>query len=68
MRAKRLSVSDLRLNIRDVLEGAKFRSELFVIMTYGRPMAVVVGVEEWERLSGGPLVTDGAAGGEGESE
>lgn len=52
MSIKHLSVSELRLNIRDILEGVKFRNERYVIVTYGRPMAVVVNIEEWERVSG----------------
>ena len=56
MGIKRLSVSELRLDIRDILEGVKFRKERYVIITYGRPMAVIVNVEEWERLSGEQIV------------
>jgi len=52
MSIKHLSVSELRLNIRDILEGVKFRNERYIIVTYGRPMAVVVNIEEWERVSG----------------
>ena len=46
MSIKHLSVSELRLNIRDILEGVKFRNERYIIVTYGRPMAVVVNIEE----------------------
>ena len=52
MSIKHLSVSELRLNIRDVLEQVKFRNQKVVIVTYGRPMAVMVNIEEWERVSG----------------
>ena len=56
MSIKHLSVSELRLNIRDILEGVKFRNERYIIVTYGRPMAVVVNIEEWERVSGETVV------------
>lgn len=56
MSIKHLSVSELRLNIRDILEGVKFRNERYAIITYGRPMAVVVNIEEWERMNGEPVI------------
>ena len=42
MDIRRLSVSELRLNTRDILEGVKFLHRRFVIATHGRPMAVVL--------------------------
>lgn len=57
MSIKHLSVSELRLNIRDILEGVKFRNERYIIVTYGRPMAVVVNIEEWERVSGETVIS-----------
>ena len=56
MDIRRLSVSELRLNTRDILDEVKFLHQRFVIATYGRPMAVVVNIEDWERLSGETLV------------
>ena len=56
MSIKHLSVSELRLNIRDVLEQVKFRNQKVVIVTYGRPMAVMVNIEEWERVSGETVI------------
>ena len=57
MSIKHLSVSELRLNIRDVLEQVKFRNQKVVIVTYGRPMAIVVNIEEWERVSGEEVIS-----------
>ena len=57
MSIKHLSVSELRLNIRDVLEQVKFRNQKVVIVTYGRPMAVMVNIEEWERVSGETVIS-----------
>ncbi|MBK9092413.1 MAG: hypothetical protein IPM84_06475 [Anaerolineae bacterium] len=34
----------------------KFLHRRFVIATHGRPMAVMVNIEDWERLSGETLV------------
>ena len=56
MSIKHLSVSELRLNIRDILEQVKFRNQKVVIVTYGRPMAVMVNIEEWERVSGETVI------------
>ena len=61
MDIRHLSVSELRLNTRDILEGVKFLHRRFVIATHGRPMAVVVNIEDWERLSGETLVDRAAA-------
>ncbi|MBK9229297.1 MAG: type II toxin-antitoxin system Phd/YefM family antitoxin [Anaerolineae bacterium] len=68
MDIRRLSVSELRLNTRDILEGVKFLHRRFVIATYGRPMAVVVNIEDWERLSGETLVDRAEEGEEREPE
>ena len=56
MDIRRLSVSELRLNTRDILERVRFLHQRYVIATHGRPMAVVVNIEDWERLSGETLV------------
>lgn len=68
MDIRRLSVSELRLNTRDILEGVKFLHRRFVIATHGRPMAVVVNIEDWERLSGETLVDRAEEGEEREPE
>ena len=56
MDIRRLSVSELRLNTRDILERVRFLHQRYVIATHGRPMAVVVNIEDWERLSGEQVV------------
>jgi prevent-host-death family protein len=44
-----ISATTLRNKTRDILEQAKFKGEQFVVETFGKPMAVVVGVDEyWE--------------------
>ncbi|MFZ1595039.1 MAG: type II toxin-antitoxin system Phd/YefM family antitoxin [Anaerolineae bacterium] len=68
MDIRRLSVSELRLNTRDILEGVKFLHRRFVIATHGRPMAVMVNIEDWERLSGETLVDKAEEGEEREPE
>ena len=49
MDIRRLSVSELRLNTRDILDEVKFLHQRFVIATYGRPMAVVVNIDRKTR-------------------
>ena len=68
MDIRRLSVSELRLNTRDILEGVKFLHRRLVIATHGRPMAVMVNIEDWERLSGETLVDRAEEGGEEPAE
>jgi prevent-host-death family protein len=46
-----ISMSGLRIQARDVLEGARFRGERYVVSRYGRPMAVLIGIEEYHRLT-----------------
>lgn len=45
-----ISSTELRANVREILERAKYRGERFVVCTHGQPMAVVLGVEEYSFL------------------
>ena len=45
-----ISATELRNQLRDVLEKAKFQGARFVVYTHGKPMAVVVGLDEYTRL------------------
>jgi prevent-host-death family protein len=44
-----ISMTELRIQARDILEGARFRGERYVVHRYGRPMAVIIGIEEYRR-------------------
>jgi len=47
-----ISSTLLRTKTRDILEQAKFKGEHFIVETFGKPMAVIVGVDEyWSLLS-----------------
>jgi hypothetical protein len=47
---KVISATLLRTKTRDILEEAKFSGGHFVVETFGKPMAVIVGVDEYMRL------------------
>jgi prevent-host-death family protein len=42
--------TELRLRIRDVLERVKYGGEHFIITNFGRPMAVLLGLDEYQKL------------------
>lgn len=47
-----ISSTLLRTKTRDILEQARFRGEHFIVETFGKPMVVIVGVEEyWDLVS-----------------
>ena len=48
--ATEIKATDLRTHTRNILERAKFQGERFVVCTYGQPMAVLIGLEEYLRL------------------
>lgn len=45
-----ISVTDLRNSTREILENAHFRSRQYLVMRAGQPMAIILGVDEYERL------------------
>ncbi len=69
MEATIVTATELRLKTRDLMERVKFRGEHFIVENFGRPMAVVISVEDYMRvrdlLYGEPLQK--ANGQEGES-
>jgi antitoxin (DNA-binding transcriptional repressor) of toxin-antitoxin stability system len=48
--ATEIKATELRTFTRNILERAKFQGERFVVYTYGQPMAVLMGVDEYRRL------------------
>lgn len=49
-----ISATMLRIRTRDILEQAKFRGEVFIVETFGKPMVAIVGVDEyWELMNQG---------------
>lgn len=66
---KTISVTDLRDGTREVLENAHFRGQHYVVQRAGHPMAVILGIDEYERLlasasreSGAPVDGRSASG------
>jgi len=49
---KKISVTDLRMTTREIIDAVHFKGQHFVVERNGKPMVVVVGVEEYERLIG----------------
>lgn len=45
-----ISATELRTQTRDILERARFQGEYFVVYTYGKAMAALVSLEEFENL------------------
>lgn len=47
-----VSATDLRTRTRDIVERARFSGEFFIVQRHGRPMAVLLGMQEFENLAG----------------
>jgi prevent-host-death family protein len=45
-----ISVTDLRERTREILENAHFRGRRYRVERAGQPMALILGVDEFERL------------------
>ena len=45
-----ISATVLRTKTRDILEEARFAGEHFVVETFGKPMAAIVGIEQYWQL------------------
>ncbi len=46
-----ISVTDLRNSTREVVENAHFRNRRYVVERAGQPMVVIVGVEDFQRMT-----------------
>ena len=51
MEATKINATELRIQTRDILERARFKGERFLIQTFGRPVAVIMGIEEYDTLA-----------------
>jgi hypothetical protein len=45
-----ISVTDLRERTREILENAHFRGRWYRVERAGQPMALILGIDEFERL------------------
>ncbi len=50
MEATIVTATELRLKTRDLMERVKFRGEHFIVENFGRPMAVMISVEDYMRV------------------
>ena len=48
-----INATDLRIKTREIMERVKYKGERFLIQTFGQPTAVIISVEEFEKLSSG---------------
>lgn len=48
--AQTITITDLRIRAREVLENAHFRNQRFLVERAGQPMVVILGFEEYRRL------------------
>ena len=51
---RNIGVSEARRRFSELLERVRVRRERFVIVQRGKPVAALVGLEDLERLEGGP--------------
>lgn len=51
MTLKAISATELRTRTREIMQRAKFKHESFLVENFGEPMAVIVGVQEYEHLT-----------------
>jgi len=54
---KTISVTDLRMITREIIDAAHFKGQHYVVERNGKPMVVVVGVEEYELMMGSAQAT-----------
>lgn len=45
-----INATKLRIETRDLMERVKFSGERFIVKTFGRPMAVIISFEDFQRV------------------
>ena len=50
MDPKVISSTDLRVKTRDIIESAKFKGQHYIVETFGKPMAAIVGIDDYYEL------------------
>lgn len=48
--AQAITITDLRIRAREILENAHFRNQRFLVERAGQPMVVILGIEDFRRL------------------
>ena len=47
MNPKVITSTDLRVKTRDIIEGAKFNGQHYIVETFGKPMVAIVGIDDY---------------------
>jgi antitoxin (DNA-binding transcriptional repressor) of toxin-antitoxin stability system len=47
---KVIKATDLRVHTREIIESARFRGERFIVQAFGKPVAIIMGIEEYQSL------------------
>ncbi len=50
MEMTRINATELRIRTRDIIEQARFRGMRFTVHSFGKPVAVILGIEEYNAL------------------
>ena len=50
MEPETINSTELRTKTRDLMERVKYNGDRFVVETFGRPMAVIISFEDFERI------------------
>lgn len=50
MKAIKINATELRCKTRDLMERVKFNGDCFIVETFGRPMAVIISFDDYQRL------------------
>lgn len=45
-----INSTDLRIKTRDIIERARFRGTRFVVHAFGKPVAIIMGIDEYQAL------------------
>ena len=56
-----INATDLRIRTRDIIERAHFRGVRFVIHTFGKPVAIIMGIDEYNALIHSPATAQSRA-------
>lgn len=50
MQIQPISATDLRIRLHDIIERARFKGEHFVVHTFGKPVVIILGIDEYNAL------------------
>ncbi len=50
MQTQSINATDLRIQMRDVIERARFKGEHFIVHNFGKPVVIILGIDEYNAL------------------